>query len=141
MSKTSSEGDATTPSYVAFSRDNEEKLVGHPAKRQAVTNPDNTFYAFKRLVGHKVTDKVVQDCKVNYNIKPAKNQDARIEVTQNGQKELWSPEQLQAIVLQKMKETAEDYLGTKISEAVITVPAYFNDAQDKPLKMQERLQV
>lgn len=128
------EGDSTTPSYVAIARDNEERLVGHPAKRQAVTNPSNTFYAFKRLIGHKINDKVVQDCKVNYSIKSAKNKDTRIEVTLDGKTELWSPEQLQAVILQKMKETAEDYLGEKISQAVITVPAYFNDAQRQATK-------
>ncbi|HJN38407.1 MAG TPA: molecular chaperone DnaK [Gammaproteobacteria bacterium] len=128
------EGLSTTPSYVAFARDNEERLVGHPAKRQAVTNPSNTFYAFKRLVGHKINDKVVQDCKVNYTIKSAKNQDTRIEVTLDGKTQLWSPEQLQAVILQKMKETAEDYLGEKVSQAVITVPAYFNDAQRQATK-------
>lgn len=126
-----SEGDRTTPSIVAFSEDG-ETLVGQSAKRQAVTNPSNTLYAVKRLIGRRFDDKVVQkDIKmVPYKIIEADNGDAWVEV--KGDKK--APPQISAEVLKKMKKTAEDYLGETISEAVITVPAYFNDSQRQATK-------
>ncbi len=126
-----SEGDRTTPSIVAFTKD-EEVLVGQPAKRQAVTNPDNTLYAVKRLIGRKFDEDVVkkdQDI-VPYKIVAADNGDAWVEV--NGKK--MAPPEVSARVLMKMKKTAEDYLGEEVTEAVITVPAYFNDSQRQATK-------
>ena len=125
------EGDRTTPSVVAFSKDG-EVLVGQPAKRQAVTNPQNTIFAVKRLIGRKFDDDVVQrDIRmVPYKIVRADNGDAWIEV--QGKK--MSPQEISAIILRKMKKTAEDYLGEAVSEAVITVPAYFNDSQRQATK-------
>ncbi|NNF96310.1 MAG: Hsp70 family protein, partial [Halobacteria archaeon] len=118
-----SEGDRTTPSIVAFTKD-EEVLVGQPAKRQAVTNPEKTLYAIKRLIGRRFEDREVQkDIEmVPYNIVKADNNDAWVEV--DGKK--MAPPEISARVLQKMKKTAEDYLGEEVTEAVITVPAYFN---------------
>ena len=126
-----SEGDRTTPSVVAFTKDG-ETLVGQSAKRQAVTNPDNTLYAIKRLIGRKFSDDVVQrDIKmVPYKIVKADNGDAWVEA--QGKK--MAPPEISAKVLQKMKKTAEDYLGEKVTEAVITVPAYFNDSQRQATK-------
>jgi molecular chaperone DnaK len=126
-----SEGDRTTPSIVAFTKDN-EVLVGQPAKRQAVTNPQNTLFAIKRLIGRKFDDEVVQrDAKmVPYRIVRADNGDAWVEV--QGKK--MAPPEISARVLMKMKKTAEDYLGEKVTEAVITVPAYFNDSQRQATK-------
>ncbi|MGC1730365.1 MAG: molecular chaperone DnaK, partial [Steroidobacteraceae bacterium] len=126
-----SEGDRTTPSIVAFTKDN-EVLVGQPAKRQAVTNPQNTLFAIKRLIGRKFEDEVVQrDVKmVPYRIVRADNGDAWVEV--QGKK--MAPPEISARVLMKMKKTAEDYLGEKVTEAVITVPAYFNDSQRQATK-------
>ncbi len=126
-----SEGDRTTPSIVAFSNDG-EVLVGQPAKRQAVTNPEKTLYAIKRLIGRRFEDKEVQkDIKmVPYKIVKADNGDAWVEV--NGKK--MAPPEISARVLQKMKKTAEDYLGEEVTEAVITVPAYFNDSQRQATK-------
>lgn len=125
------EGDRTTPSIIAYS-DEGETLVGQPAKRQAVTNPDNTLFAIKRLIGRQFKDDVVQkDIKmVPYKIDQADNGDAWVEV--NGDK--MSPPQISAQVLQKMKKTAEDFLGEDIKEAVVTVPAYFNDSQRQATK-------
>jgi len=125
------EGVRTTPSMVAFTSD-DEKLVGHPAKRQAVTNPENTIFAVKRLIGRTFNDPTTQkDVKlVPYKITSADNGDAWVEA--RGQK--YSPSQISAFILQKMKETAENYLGEKVSDAVITVPAYFNDAQRQATK-------
>jgi molecular chaperone DnaK len=125
------EGDRTTPSIIAYSSDG-ETLVGQPAKRQAVTNPDNTLFAIKRLIGRQFGDDVVQkDIKmVPYKIEKADNGDAWVEV--NGDK--MSPPQISAQVLQKMKKTAEDFLGEEIKEAVVTVPAYFNDSQRQATK-------
>ena len=126
-----SEGDRTTPSIVAFTKDN-EVLVGQPAKRQAVTNPQNTLFAVKRLIGRKFEDDVVQrDVKmVPYKIAKADNGDAWVEV--QGKK--MAPPEISARVLMKMKKTAEDYLGEPVTEAVITVPAYFNDSQRQATK-------
>ena len=125
------EGARTTPSIVAFSNDG-ERLVGQPAKRQAVTNPEKTFFAIKRLIGRPFDDPMTQkDMKlVPYKIKKASNGDAW--VTASGKD--YSPSQISAFTLQKMKETAEAYLGQTVSQAVITVPAYFNDAQRQATK-------
>ncbi|MDY6798035.1 MAG: molecular chaperone DnaK [Pseudomonadota bacterium] len=125
------EGDRTTPSIIAYTEDG-ETLVGQSAKRQAVTNPHNTLYAIKRLIGRRFEDDVVQkDIKmVPYKIVKADNGDAWVEV--KGEK--MAPPQVSAEVLKKMKKTAEDYLGEKVTEAVITVPAYFNDSQRQATK-------
>ena len=125
------EGDRTTPSIIAYTEDG-ETLVGQSAKRQAVTNPNNTLYAIKRLIGRRFEDSVVQkDIKmVPYKITKADNGDAWVEV--KGEK--MAPPQVSAEVLKKMKKTAEDYLGEKVTEAVITVPAYFNDSQRQATK-------
>ncbi|MDD9334490.1 MAG: molecular chaperone DnaK [Rickettsiaceae bacterium] len=125
------EGVRTTPSMVGFGNDG-EKLIGDPAKRQAVTNPQNTLYGIKRLIGRGFSDPMVkkdQDL-VPYKIVKAANNDAWVEV--KGEK--YSPSQISAYILQKMKETAENYLGEKVTQAVITVPAYFNDAQRQATK-------
>ncbi|MCH2189336.1 MAG: molecular chaperone DnaK [Gammaproteobacteria bacterium] len=126
-----SEGDRTTPSYVAFVDDN-EVLVGQPAKRQSVTNPTNTLYAVKRLIGRKFDEEVVQrDVDLMpYKIVKAKNGDAWVEVND---KQMAAPE-ISARVLQKMKKTAEEFLGEEVTEAVVTVPAYFNDSQRQATK-------
>jgi molecular chaperone DnaK len=125
------EGDRTTPSIIAYTKDG-ETLVGQPAKRQSVTNPKNTLFAIKRLIGRQFKDDVVQkDIKmVPYEISKADNGDAWVRV--NG--ENMSPPQISAQVLKKMKKTAEDYLGEPVTEAVVTVPAYFNDAQRQATK-------
>jgi len=125
------EGDRTTPSIVAFTKD-DEVLVGQPAKRQAVTNPANTLFAVKRLIGRKFNEDVVQKDRdlVPYKIIEAKNGDAWVEA---GGKKMAPPE-VSARVLMKMKKTAEDYLGEEVTEAVITVPAYFNDSQRQATK-------
>jgi len=125
------EGDRTTPSIVAFTGDN-EVLVGQSAKRQAVTNPANTLFAIKRLIGRRFEDQVVGKDKdmVPYKIVKADNGDAWVEA--NGKK--MAPPEISAKILQKMKKTAEDYLGEKVTEAVITVPAYFNDSQRQATK-------
>ncbi|MEX0582302.1 MAG: molecular chaperone DnaK, partial [Sneathiella sp.] len=126
-----SEGARTTPSMVAFTEDG-EKLVGQSAKRQGVTNPQNTFFAIKRLIGRRFDDKTTQKDRemVPYEIIKADNGDAWVE--SRGEK--YSPSQISAFILQKMKETAESYLGEKVTQAVITVPAYFNDAQRQATK-------
>lgn len=128
---TNSEGERTTPSMVAFT-DSGEMLVGQPAKRQAVTNPDNTLFAIKRLIGRNYDDPTVAKDKdmVAFKIVKADNGDAWVEVA----KKKYSPSQISAYVLQKMKETAENYLGETVTQAVITVPAYFNDAQRQATK-------
>ena len=127
-----SEGNRTTPSIIAYPKDSEEILVGQPAKRQAVTNPENTLYAIKRLIGRRFEeDEVQKDIDlVPYKIIKAKNGDAWVEVKG---KKMAAPE-ISARVIQKMKQTAEDYLGTEVKEAVITVPAYFNDSQRQATK-------
>jgi len=125
------EGMRTTPSIVAFSDDG-ERLVGQPAKRQAVTNPERTFFAVKRLIGRRYDDPMVEKDKklVPYKIVKASNGDAWVEA--DGK--TYSPSQVSAFILQKMKETAEAHLGQKVDQAVITVPAYFNDAQRQATK-------
>ena len=125
------EGDRTTPSIIAYAEDG-EVLVGQPAKRQAVTNPNNTLFAIKRLIGRQFKDDVVQkDIKmVPYSIVEADNGDAWVEV--RGEK--MAPPQISAQVLKKMKKTAEDFLGESVTEAVVTVPAYFNDSQRQATK-------
>jgi molecular chaperone DnaK len=126
-----SEGDRTTPSVVAFTKD-DEVLVGQSAKRQAVTNPQNTLFAVKRLIGRSFSDDVVQRDMdmVPYKIVKADNGDAWVEA--NGK--AMAPPEVSARVLMKMKKTAEDYLGEEVTEAVITVPAYFNDSQRQATK-------
>ncbi|MDO8706128.1 MAG: molecular chaperone DnaK [Sulfuricaulis sp.] len=126
-----SEGDRTTPSVVAYT-DEAEVLVGQVAKRQAITNPANTLYAIKRLIGRKYEDEVVQrDIKmVPYKIVKAKNGDAWVQIKDKAM----ASQEISARVLQKMKKTAEDYLGEEVTEAVITVPAYFNDSQRQATK-------
>ena len=126
-----SEGARTTPSIVAFTKDG-ERLIGQPAKRQAVTNPDNTVFAVKRLIGRRFDDPVTKkDTElVPYTIVKGKNGDAWVQA--GG--EDYSPSQISAFILQKMKETAESYLGENVTQAVITVPAYFNDAQRQATK-------
>src|SRR5215468_3092947 len=125
------EGMRTTPSIVAFTDDG-ERLVGQPAKRQAVTNPERTIFAVKRLIGRRYDDPMVEKDKklVPYKIVRASNGDAWVEI----EGKTYSPSQISAFVLQKMKETAEAYLGQKVEQAVITVPAYFNDAQRQATK-------
>ena len=126
-----SEGARTTPSMVAFT-ESKEKLVGQSAKRQAVTNPENTLFAIKRLIGRNFEDKLVKDDSglVPYKIVKGDNGDAWVEA----RSEKYSPSQITAFILQKMKETAESYLGESVTQAVITVPAYFNDAQRQATK-------
>src|SRR5579863_3455294 len=125
------EGMRTTPSIVAFTDDG-ERLVGQPAKRQAVTNPERTIFAVKRLIGRRYDDPMVEKDKklVPYKITRASNGDAWVEI----EGKTYSPSQISAFILQKMKETAEAYLGAKVEQAVITVPAYFNDAQRQATK-------
>ena len=125
-----SEGARTTPSIVGFTDD--ERLVGQPAKRQAVTNPSDTLFAVKRLIGRQYNDPMVTKDKkmVPYNIVEGSNKDAWVEA--KGEK--YSPSQISAFILQKMKETAENHLGDEVTQAVITVPAYFNDAQRQATK-------
>ena len=126
-----SEGVRTTPSMVAFGEDS-ERITGLPAKRQAVTNPENTLFAVKRLMGRRFDDPMVKKDKdlVPFNIVKAENGDAWVEA----RSEKYSPSQISAFILQKMKETAESYLGENVTQAVLTVPAYFNDAQRQATK-------
>src|ERR671922_453675 len=125
------EGMRTTPSIVAFTDDG-ERLVGQPAKRQAVTNPERTIFAVKRLIGRRYDDPMAEKDKklVPYKIVRASNGDAWVEI----EGKTYSPSQISAFILQKMKETAEAYLDQKVEQAVITVPAYFNDAQRQATK-------
>jgi len=123
------EGGRTTPSVVGFTKDS-ERLVGQVAKRQAVTNPENTIFSIKRFMGRKHTEVPQEISRVPYQVVKADNGDAWVEV--RGKK--YSPPEISAMILQKLKTAAEDYLGQKISDAVITVPAYFNDAQRQATK-------
>ena len=122
-----SEGGRTTPSIVGFTAKG-DRVVGQPAKNQMVTNPKNTVYSAKRLIGHKFGELQGEATKLPYKVID-NGSDVRVEIEQNGEKKLFSPQEISAFVLQKMKKTAEDYLGEPVTEAVITVPAYFNDAQ------------
>ncbi len=124
-----SEGRRTTPSIVAF-LDNGERKVGDPAKRQAITNPHNTIASIKRFMGHKMGEVSAERKTVSYNLVSGANDTVRVKI---GDRE-YTPQEISAMVLQKMKTTAEDYLGTTVTEAVITVPAYFNDAQRQATK-------
>src|SRR5690349_16389302 len=126
-----SEGARTTPSMVAFT-DSGERLVGQAAKRQAVTNPENTLFAIKRLIGRRFDDPMTKKDMglVPYKIVAGDNGDAWV----NSHDKNYSPSQISAFILQKMKETAENYLGEKVTQAVITVPAYFNDSQRQATK-------
>lgn len=124
-----SEGGRTTPSVVGFTK-NGERLVGQPAKRQAVTNPTNTVFSIKRFMGRIYDEVSTERAEVPYNVVSADNGSARVKIGDR----VYSPPEISAMVLQKMKKTAEDYLGQEVSEAVITVPAYFNDAQRQATK-------
>ena len=133
---TNAEGSRTTPSMVAIT-DKDERLVGQIAKRQAITNPENTVFAVKRLIGRKYDSKEVQNDLTNlpYKITKAKNGDAQLNIRSKD----YSSAEVSAMILQKMKQTAEDYLGEKVTEAVITVPAYFNDSQRQATKDSGRI--
>ncbi|MDR2429429.1 MAG: Hsp70 family protein, partial [Puniceicoccales bacterium] len=128
-----SEGARTTPSVVAFAK-NGDRLVGQAAKRQAVTNPQNTIFSAKRLIGRKYREVQEEIKTLPYKVIEGKNGDAWIACTVNGKEETFAPEQISAMVLAKLKADAEAYLGEKITQAVITVPAYFNDAQRQATK-------
>ena len=127
-----SEGGRTTPSIVGFTSKG-DRIVGLPAKNQMVTNPKNTVYSAKRLIGHKFSELQGEATKLPYKVVDH-GQDLRIEIDENGSTKQYSPQEISAFVLQKMKKTAEDYLGSEVTEAVITVPAYFNDAQRQATK-------
>lgn len=127
-----SEGGRTTPSIVGFTAKG-ERIVGVPAKNQMVTNPKNTVYSIKRFIGHRYSELTGEAKLVPYTVKDH-GQDVRVEVTENGSLKEFSPQEISAFILQKMKKTAEDYLGQEVTEAVITVPAYFNDSQRQATK-------
>ncbi len=124
-----SEGGRTTPSVVGFAK-NGDRLVGQPAKRQAVTNPINTVFSVKRFMGRRFDEVSTEITEVPYKVISGDNDSARIKIDDR----IYSPPQISAMVLQKMKKTAEDYLGQEVTEAVVTVPAYFNDAQRQATK-------
>ncbi|MCC5839734.1 MAG: molecular chaperone DnaK [Opitutales bacterium] len=128
-----SEGARTTPSVVAFAK-NGERLVGQSAKRQAVTNPENTIFSAKRLIGRKFSEVQEEAANLPYRVIEGKNGDAWIEVKENGETKSFPPEQISSMVLAKLKADAEAYLGEKVTKAVITVPAYFNDSQRQATK-------
>src|SRR5262245_45644949 len=123
------EGGRTTPSVVAYGKDG-DRLVGQVAKRQAVTNPENTVYSIKRFMGRKFAEVGEEQKMVPYKVVEAPNGDVRVSV----QGKQFSPPEISAMILQKMKQSAEDYLGEKVTKAVITVPAYFNDSQRQATK-------
>ena len=127
------EGARTTPSVVAFTKTG-ERVVGQAAKRQAVTNPKNTVFSAKRLIGRKFTEVSEEAKNLPYKVVAGKNGDAYIEVQAGDKTEQFAPQQIAAFVLGKLKADAESYLGEKITQAVITVPAYFNDAQRQATK-------
>ena len=127
-----SEGGRTTPSIVGFTSKG-DRIVGAPAKNQMVTNPKNTIYSVKRLIGHRFSELSGEATKLPYTVID-NGADVRVEVEENGAKKQYSPQEISAFILQKMKKTAEDYLGQEVTEAVITVPAYFNDAQRQATK-------
>ena len=127
-----SEGGRTTPSIVGFTAKG-ERIVGLPAKNQMVTNPKNTVYSIKRFIGHRYSELTGEATRVPYTVVD-NGQDVRVEVTENGEKKKFSPQEISAFILQKMKKTAEDYLGEPVTDAVITVPAYFNDSQRQATK-------
>ena len=124
------EGGRTTPSVVAFPKDKDERLVGTVAKRQAITNPENTVYSIKRFMGRAYDEVATEISEVPYKVK--KDAQGRVIVEARGKD--YTPPEISAMVLQKMKETAEAYLGSPVTQAVITVPAYFNDAQRQATK-------
>ena len=124
------EGGRTTPSVVAFKKDG-ERLVGAPAKRQAITNPQNTIFSAKRFMGRQFTEVSEEMKTVPYTVQSGDGGVARIAVDSNGEQKLYTPQEISAMILGKLKQTAEDYLGERVTEAVITVPAYFNDGQRK----------
>jgi molecular chaperone DnaK len=126
---TNNEGKRTTPSIIGFV-DNGERKIGDPAKRQSVTNPDKTIYSIKRFMGTNFDESKAEVKRVPYKVVKGKNNTPRVEI----EDKQFSPQELSAMVLQKMKQTAEDYLGQEVTEAVITVPAYFNDAQRQATK-------
>ena len=127
-----SEGGRTTPSIVGFTAKG-DRIVGQPAKNQMVTNPKNTVYSVKRLIGHRFGELLGEATKLPYTVLD-NGADCRVQIEQNGEKKQFSPQEISAFILQKMKKTAEDYLGEPVTEAVITVPAYFNDAQRQATK-------
>src|SRR5918995_947047 len=127
---TNAEGERTTPSVVAFDRRSGERLVGQLARRQAVTNPDRTIYSIKRFMGRRFSDVKEEASRVGYEVKAGSGGDIRVQV---GDKE-YSPPEISAMILQKLKRDAEEYLGEEVTEAVITVPAYFEDAQRQATK-------
>ncbi|MFM7841342.1 MAG: Hsp70 family protein, partial [Nitrospira sp.] len=126
-----SEGSRTTPSVVGIT-DKNERLIGQIAKRQAITNPENTIFSVKRLMGRKFDSRQVQDAakRLPYKVVKGSNGDAHVEIRGKS----YSPPEVSAMILQKMKQTAEDFLGEKVTEAVITVPAYFDDSQRQATK-------
>ncbi|GIT51546.1 MAG: hypothetical protein Ct9H300mP15_17590 [Gemmatimonadota bacterium] len=127
-----SEGGRTTPSVVAFTKEG-ERLVGQVARRQAITNPENTIFSIKRFMGRKHVEVSEEEKLVPYKVGP--DSSGRVQVTiPNAENETFSPPEISVMVLQKMRQTAEDYLGTKVNQAVVTVPAYFNDDQRQATK-------